>query len=192
VVSISGQPGEFKVKLNQNGKIKELNIGAVIMATGSNPYDAGKLTKFGIKHENVISSAEFEQMAKSGEIKCKDGKLASNIGFIQCAGSRDSEHLSYCSGTCCMDSLKQAAYIREQNPDTKAHIIYRDIRTPGLYEEFYRSIQDDPGVFLTQGDVVGVNENDDKSIAIEVDNTIFGEPVKLEMDLVVLAVGQVL
>jgi len=191
VVSISGQPGEFRVKLNQNGKIKELNIGAVIMATGSNPYDAGKLTKFGIKHDNVISSAEFEQMAKSGEIKCKDGKPASNIGFIQCAGSRDSDHLSYCSGTCCMDSLKQAAYIREQNPNAKAHIIYRDIRTPGLYEEFYRSIQDDPGVFLTQGDVVGVNENDDKSIAIEVDNTIFGEPVKLEMDLVVLAVGQV-
>ena len=191
VVSISGQPGEFKVKLNQDGKIKEFNSGSVIMATGSNPYDAGKLTNLGIKHDNVISSAEFEQMAKSGNIKCKDGRPALNIGFIQCAGSRDPEHLSYCSGTCCMDSLKQAAYIREQNPDAKAHIIYRDIRTPGHYEEFYSCQQDDPGVFLTQGDVVGVIENDDKSIAIEVDKTIFGEPVKLEMDLVVLAVGQV-
>ena len=90
-----------------------------------------------------------------------------------------------------MDSLKQAAYIREQNPEAKAHIIYRDIRTPGLYENFYRSRQDDPGVFLTQGDVVGVKETTDKKIAVEVDNTLFGEPVNFEMDLLVLAVGQV-
>ena len=90
-----------------------------------------------------------------------------------------------------MDSLKQAAYVREQNSDAKAHIFYRDIRTPGLYEEFYRSMQDDPGVFMTQGDVVGVVENEDKSIGVELDNTIFGEPVTMEMDLVVLAVGQV-
>ena len=191
VVSISGQPGEFQVKLNTDGGFKEFKSGAIIMATGSHPYDAEKLTELGIKYENVISSAEFEQMAKSGKIQRKDGKPALNIGFIQCAGSRTPEHLPYCSGTCCMDSLKQAAYIREQNPDAKAHIIYRDIRTPGLYEEFYRTRQDDPGVFLTQGDVVGVNETENKNIAIDVDNTLFGEPVTMEMDLVVLAVGQV-
>ena len=191
VVSISGQPGEFQVKLNTDGGFKEFKSGAIIMATGSHPYDAEKLTELGIQYENVISSAEFEQMAKSGKIQRKDGKPALNIGFIQCAGSRTPEHLPYCSGTCCMDSLKQAAYIREQNPDAKAHIIYRDIRTPGLYEDFYRTRQDDPGVFLTQGDVVGVNETENKNIAIDVDNTLFGEPVTMEMDLVVLAVGQV-
>jgi len=191
VVSISGQPGEFQVKLNSEGEFKEFKSGAIIMATGSHPYDAEKLTELGIQYENVISSAEFEQMAKSGNIQRKDGTPALNIGFIQCAGSRTPEHLPYCSGTCCMDSLKQAAYIREQNPDAKAHIIYRDMRTPGLYEDFYRTRQDDPGVFLTQGDVVGVNETESKKIAIDVDNTLFGEPVTMEMDLVVLAVGQV-
>ena len=191
VVSISGQPGEFQVKLNTDGGFKEFKSGAIIMATGSHPYDAEKLTELGIKYENVISSVEFEQMAKSGKIQRNDGKPALNIGFIQCAGSRTPEHLPYCSGTCCMDSLKQAAYIREQNPDAKAHIIYRDMRTPGLYEDFYRTRQDDPGVFLTQGDVVGVNETENKNIAIDVDNTLFGEPVTMEMDLVVLAVGQV-
>ena len=191
VVSISGQPGEFQVKLNTDGEIKIFKSGAIILATGSHPYDAEKLTELGIQYENVISSAEFEQMAKSGNIQRKDGTPALNIGFIQCAGSRTPEHLPYCSGTCCMDSLKQAAYIREQNPDAKAHIIYRDMRTPGLYEDFYRTRQDDPGVFLTQGDVVGVHETDNKNIAIDVDNTLFGEPVTMEMDLVVLAVGQV-
>ncbi len=191
VVSISGQPGEFQVKLNTDGEFKEFKSGAIIMATGSHPFDAEKLTELGIKYENVISSVEFEQMAKSGKIQRNDGKPALNIGFIQCAGSRTPEHLPYCSGTCCMDSLKQAAYIREQNSDAKAHIIYRDMRTPGLYEDFYRTRQDDPGVFLTQGDVVGVNETENKNIAIDVDNTLFGEPVTMEMDLVVLAVGQV-
>ena len=191
VVSISGQPGEFKVKLNTDGEIKKFKSGAIIMATGSHPYDAEKLTELGIQYENVISSAEFEQMSKSGNIQRKDGTPALNIGFIQCAGSRTPEHLPYCSGTCCMDSLKQAAYIREQNPDAKAHIIYRDMRTPGLYEDFYRTRQDDQGVFLTQGDVVGVNETESKNIEIDVDNTLFGEPVTMEMDLVVLAVGQV-
>ena len=191
VVSISGQPGEFQVKLNSEGEFKEFKSGAIIMATGSHPYDAEILTELGIQYENVISSAEFEQMAKSGNIQRKDGTPALNIGFIQCAGSRTPEHLPYCSGTCCMDSLKQAAYIREQNPDAKAHIIYRDMRTPGLYEDFYRTRQDDPGVFLTQGDVVGVNETEGEKIAIDVDNTLFGEPVTMEMDLVVLAVGQV-
>ena len=191
VVSISGQPGEFQVKLNTDGEFKEFKSGAIIMATGSHPYDAEKLTELGIKYENVISSVEFEQMAKSGQLQRNDGKLALNIGFIQCAGSRTPEHLPYCSGTCCMDSLKQAAYIREQNSDAKAHIIYRDMRTPGLYEDFYRTRQDDPGVFLTQGDVVGVNETENQNITIDVDNTLFGEPVTMEMDLVVLAVGQV-
>ena len=191
VVSISGQPGEFQIKLNTDGEFKEFKSGAIIMATGSHPYDAEKLTELGIKYENVISSVEFEQMAKSGKIQRNDGKPALNIGFIQCAGSRTPEHLPYCSGTCCMDSLKQAAYIREQNSDAKAHIIYRDMRTPGLYEDFYRTRQDDPGVFLTQGDVVGVNETENQNITIDVDNTLFGEPVTMEMDLVVLAVGQV-
>ena len=189
--SISGQPGEFQVKLNQQGKTEKFKCGAVIMATGSQPYDTAKLSHLGINYDNVVSSAEFEQMAKSGNILRKDGKPALNVGFIQCAGSRTPDHLPYCSGTCCMDSLKQAAYIREQNPEAKAHIIYRDIRTPGLYENFYRSRQDDPGVFLTQGDVVGVKETTDKKIAVEVDNTLFGEPVNFEMDLLVLAVGQV-
>ena len=191
VVSISGQPGEFQVKLNTDGEIKKFKSGAIILATGSHPYDAEKLTELGIQYENVISSAEFEQMAKSGNIQRKDGTPVLNIGFIQCSGSRTPEHLPYCSGTCCMDSLKQAEYIREKNPDAKAHIIYRDMRTPGLYEDFYRTRQDDPGVFLTQGDVVGVNETESKKIAIDVDNTLFGEPVTMEMDLVVLAVGQV-
>jgi quinone-modifying oxidoreductase subunit QmoB len=90
-----------------------------------------------------------------------------------------------------MDSLKQASYVREFDPDAKAHILYRDMRTPGLYENFYRQRQDDPGVFLTRGDVSEVCENNDGSLSIALENTLFGEPLQLKADLVVLALGQV-
>ena len=190
VTSISGQPGEFKIQLSKNGKSVKLESGAVILATGSKPYDASKLTHLGIQYTNVISSIEFEQMAKENNIKRVDGKPAKNIAFIQCAGSRDPNHLPYCSSTCCMDSLKHASYIREQDPDAKAYILYRDIRTPGLYENFYRKQQEDPGIFLTKGDVTSVSEKGDGSIGVELENTLFGESVSLEMDMVVLALGQ--
>ncbi|MBP45253.1 MAG: heterodisulfide reductase subunit A [Deltaproteobacteria bacterium] len=190
VTSISGQPGEFKIQLSKNGKSVNLESGAVILATGSKPYDATKLTHLGIQYTNVISSIEFEQMAREKNIKRIDGKPAKNIAFIQCAGSRDPNHLPYCSSTCCMDSLKHASYIREQDPDAKAYILYRDMRTPGLYENFYRKQQDDPGIFLTKGDVTSVTEKGDGSIGVELKNTLFGESVSLEMDMVVLALGQ--
>jgi quinone-modifying oxidoreductase subunit QmoB len=54
--------------------------------------------------------------------------------------------------------LKQAAYVRESNPDASAYILYKDMRTPGQYELFYKNIQDDPGVMLTKGEVAGVSE----------------------------------
>ena len=99
----------------------------------------------------------------------------------------------------CLTVLERAAWILLNRRPTSESKIRRQKRTsfteicapPGLYEDFYRSRQDDPGVFLTQGDVVGVNETASKNIAIDVDNTLFGEQVTLEMDLVVLAVGQV-
>ncbi|MCP4757168.1 MAG: hydrogenase iron-sulfur subunit [Proteobacteria bacterium] len=188
VASIEGEPGAFQVKLSGGA---EFTGGGIVLASGSSPYDAGKLTHLGIENDNVISSQEFEAMAVAGSIKRKDGQPAKSVAFIQCAGSRDPDHLSYCSATCCMNSLKQAAYVREMDKDAKAYIIYKDMRTPGQYEAFYRAQQDDPGVFLTKGEVVGVNEESDKRVSVDVDNTLLGENIQLKVDLLVLAVGQV-
>jgi len=190
VASIAGEPGAFKVKL-ENAAGTEFTAGAVVMAAGSKPYDASKLTELGIGSDNVISSIEFEEMAKKGAITRKDGKPVKNVVFVQCAGSRDQKHLPYCSSTCCMTSLKQAAYVRELDSDAKAYIIYKDMRTPGQYEAFYRKQQDDPGIFLTKGKVVGVNEESDKSVSIDVDESLLGDKIRIKADLVVLAVGQV-
>lgn len=190
IASISGQPGEFTVRLNGAGSTA-LRIGSIVLATGGKPYDASKLTHLGIASENVITSVQFEEMAAAGKIATANGDEARSVVFIQCAGSRDEDHLPYCSSFCCTVSLKQAAYVRESNPEAKAYIIYRDMITPGQYEGFYRAQQSDPGIFLAKGDVVGVHENADRSVTVDVDNSLLGEKVAIQADLVVLAIGMV-
>ncbi|MEM2787731.1 MAG: hydrogenase iron-sulfur subunit, partial [Archaeoglobaceae archaeon] len=179
VESIRGQPGMFEVKLNQNGNPVDLKVGAIVVATGWKPYDATKLD-FGYgKIKNVVTNVDFETIARNGLGK-KD------VVFIQCAGQRDEKHLPYCSSVCCLVSLKQAKYVTSQGGN--AFIIYKDMRTPGLWEDFYKEMQNDAGVFLTKGEVRAVRENGNK-VVVEVANTLLGEDLVIEADLVVLATG---
>jgi quinone-modifying oxidoreductase subunit QmoB len=180
---IVGQPGQFDVTLSQNGNPVEFKTGAIVLATGWKPYDASKLKELGYGIDNVITNVQMEEQISRGEVK-------DSVAFIQCAGQRDENHIPYCSSVCCMITLKQAKYIREKNPNSKVYIFYKDMRTPGLYEDFYRSIQDDEGIFLTKGNVVGVNKEDGK-LAVEVENTLLGEKIKVKVDQVVLATGMV-
>ncbi|MDH5752217.1 MAG: FAD-dependent oxidoreductase, partial [Deltaproteobacteria bacterium] len=189
VTSISGQPGEFQVKVENSGQAEEFKAGSIVLATGGRPYDKTKLPHLGAGLDNVITSVEFEEMAANGGVRTKDGKTPASVAFIQCAGSRDPEHLPYCSTFCCTTSLKQAAYLRSQDTGTKAYIIYRDMITPGRYENFYREQQADPGIFLTKGDVSAVKADDGQGLHLEVDNTLLGEKIDIQADLVVLAVG---
>jgi len=191
IEAINGQPGMFDVKLNQNGNTVEFRVGAIVVATGWKPYDATKLENLGYgKYANVITNIQLEEMAKNGEItRPSDGKVAKDVVFIQCAGSRDENHLPYCSAVCCLVSLKQAKYVRELN-DGNAFIIYKDMRTPGLWEDFYKIMQEDEGVFLTKGEISKVYEEDGKMM-VEVTNTLIGEDLTIKADLVVLATGMV-
>ena len=120
-----------------------------------------------------------------------DGKAPESVAFIQCAGSRDPEHLPYCSDFCCPASLKQALYVREQNPNAIAYILYKDIRTPGQTELFYKQVQSDPGVMLTKAEIAGVSLGDGGKLRINATDTLLGENVVFEADLVVLATGMV-
>uniref|UniRef100_A0A832GP60 FAD-dependent oxidoreductase n=1 Tax=Caldimicrobium thiodismutans TaxID=1653476 RepID=A0A832GP60_9BACT len=193
VSNIAGGPGLFKVKIKQGGKEEEVRIGAIVLAAGFKPYDASKLSHLGYGVvPNVVTNVEFEKMAASGKFaRPSDGAPIKSALFIQCAGQRDENHLPYCSSFCCLASLKQAKYLRDSDPESKAYIIYEYMRTMGIYENFYKVLQDDPGVFLTKGEIVSVSEGADGKVKVVVDNTLLGEKIELEVDVVVLATGMV-
>lgn len=193
VSQISGGPGLYQVKIKVGGKEEEEKIGAIVLAAGFKPYDASKLTHLGYGNiANVITNVEFEKMVAEGKLtRPSDGLPIKSVLFIQCAGQRDENHLPYCSSYCCLASLKQAKYMREADPEAKAYIIYDYMRTMGIYENFYKTLQDDPGIFLTKGQVESVSEVEGGKVKVVVDKTLFGEKIELEVDLVVLAIGMV-
>jgi quinone-modifying oxidoreductase subunit QmoB len=189
---IEGFPGQYGISVKSNGGAQAKKAGSIILAAGWRPYDAKKLEHLGYGIPNVITNVEMEDLASKGRItRPSDGKEAKRVAFIQCAGSRDADHLPYCSSYCCQTSLKQAAYVRENNPDALAYILYKDIRTPGQYELFYKKMQDDPGVMLTKGEVTGVSQAPGGALYVDVKDTLLGGDVKIEADLVVLATGMV-
>ncbi len=195
---IVGAPGLFDVTLksNGNGQHKEgngpLRVGAIIQATGWKPVDPREYLSYG-KVEDVIRNVDLEDMVRdTGRItRPSDGREVKTIAFIQCGGSRNKEHHSYCSSICCLTSLKQAVYLRERDDKAKAYIFYEFIRTPGQYEDFYRRVQEDPGVFLTRGEVTDVTRDDDGSLIVTARNTMPDEQLQVKVDLVVLAAGMI-
>jgi len=193
IEKISGQPGQYDVSLKNGNGGAGFRAGAVVQATGWKPYDASNLGHLGYgKSPNVVTNVQMEEMAATGAItRPSDGKPAKRIAFIQCAGSRDQDHLPYCSAVCCRVSLKQAIYVRECNPDAEVYVLYKDIRSPGQAEDFYKHVQNDPNVYLTKGDVIGVEALEDDTLRIDVENTLLDPKIQVEADLVVLATGMV-
>ncbi|MBM4284418.1 MAG: FAD-dependent oxidoreductase [Deltaproteobacteria bacterium] len=193
VVKSEGQPGLLDVTVSTNGNEETMSIGAMVLAAGWKPYDAAKLDKLGSGvSPDVITNVQMEEMAKAGKIlRPSDGKAPEAVVFIQCAGSRDPEHLPYCSDFCCAASLKQALYVRQQNPNAVAMILYKDIRTPGQTELFYKEAQSDAGVMLTKAEVTGVGLAPGGKLKVSATDTLLGQNIAIEADLVVLATGLV-
>ncbi len=191
IKEISGQPGEFELKVINKGKEEQYKIAVIVFATGWKPYNASKLTDYNYdNYKNVITNIEFEKLSKKGNInRISDSKKAENILFVQCAGSRDDKHLPYCSSYCCSSSLKQAKYITEFNKDANVFILYKDIRMPGKMEIFYKEIQNNDQIFLTKGEISEFTEDKDGSIIVEIKNSLVDEIINLKLDLVVLATG---
>ena len=195
IEKISGEPGNFKVALKiNNTQIIDIVVGAIIQATGAKPYNPNKLGELGYgKFKNVITSIQLEEYFKTGHgtQNALNGKPVKSVAFLQCAGSRDEKHLPYCSAECCSTSLKQALYIKEKFPDALVYIIYRDMRTPAQHELFYKRVQSEENVFFTKGDVVNVTQSKEGSILIDIDDTLLGDKIQIESDVVVLANGMV-
>jgi len=117
------------IDLEMQAKTIELSVGAIVWATGWEPYDAAKIDNLGFgRYPNIITNMMLERLAapngptKGKIIRPSDDKAPESVAFVQCAGSRDENHLPYCSYICCMASLKHATYIRERYPEAKIYI----------------------------------------------------------------------
>lgn len=185
------------VDLDAEAKTLNLKVGSVVWTTGWEPYDASKIDNLGFgRYPNIITNMMMERLASpNGPTKGKilrpsDNKEPESFVFVQCAGSRDENHLPYCSYICCMASLKHATYIRERYPDAKIYIFYIDLRAPGQrYEKFYKNIKADENIFLIKGKVAEVEEAENGNVTVIAENAVTGEKIKQTAEMVVLATG---
>jgi len=175
----------------------QLAVGAVVWATGWKPYDATKIQPYGYgRFPNVITSVEFERLADPAGptggklLRPSDGREAKNIAFIQCAGSRDENHLRHCSRICCMASLKQTHYVREAYGDAaKSTIYYIDIRAIDRFEDFYQAVQRDATVTFVKSKVASIEQAENGDPVLHGVDTEGYHRYANPHDLVVLAIG---
>ncbi|MHA1168394.1 MAG: hydrogenase iron-sulfur subunit, partial [Candidatus Hodarchaeales archaeon] len=154
------------IDLNMQPEIINKKFGTIIVATGYNLYDPRKIPAYGYGHyDNVITAIEFERLINAsgptmGKVLKRDGTKPKSITFITCVGSRDKNHNVYCSGFCCMYSVKNASLLKEKYKDAvDVTICYMDMRTPGKsYEEFYNRARDQ-GVHFIHSRVSQVEED---------------------------------
>ncbi|MFN3269462.1 CoB--CoM heterodisulfide reductase iron-sulfur subunit A family protein [Bacteroidetes/Chlorobi group bacterium Naka2016] len=185
------------IDLGEKKKIIDVSAKSVVWATGWDPYDATRLDHLGFgKYPNVITNMMMERIASpsgptNGVLRIPNLDIPINeVAFVQCAGSRDENHLEYCSSICCLASMKQATYIRTQYPNAKVHIFYIDLRANGILEDFYNKTKSDPMIEFHRGKVAKVFQNPiNKRLLVEAEDTLTGRLIEKEVDLVVLATG---
>jgi quinone-modifying oxidoreductase subunit QmoA len=173
-----------------------LDVGAVVVATGWKPYDVTRLANLGAGSvKNCVTNMQMERLASpfgptQGKIaRPSDGRVPLDVAFVQCAGSRDQNHLNYCSYICCMATLKQCLYLSEQNPDIGITVYYIDLRAPGRYVNVLEKVQARPNVFFVKGKVADVVQAEGDRVTLTAEDAVRGEKLTLTYDLVVLATG---
>jgi heterodisulfide reductase subunit A-like polyferredoxin len=183
------------IDLEMQAKTFEVDVQSVIVTTGWAPFDATQIDGLGFgTHPDIVTNVMMERLASptgptEGKIvRPSDGGAIESIAFVQCAGSRDENHLRHCSGVCCMASLKQARYVREQYPDAQINVFFIDIRAPGRFEDFYAASQEDERLHLIKGKVARITHHDGV-LEVEAEDTLSGSPVTQNVDLAVLATG---
>ncbi len=178
----------------------ELEVGTIIVSTGFDIYTPYDDSRYGYgRYDNVITALEFERLILAAGptggkvVRASDGKKPHTVVFIQCVGSRDVNKYEYCSGFCCMYSLKNAILLKEKyREDVEVYILYIDMRTHFKgYEEFYRRARE-LGINFIRGKASKILENQKtKNLIIRAEDMALGEPIELEADLVVLSTAAI-
>lgn len=185
------------IDLDDSERVVTIKAGSIVWATGWDPFDPSDIEYYGYgKYKNVITNVMMERLAahdgptQGAILRPSDGKSPRHVVFVQCAGSRDENYLAYCSGICCLASLKQATYVRTQYPDSRVTICFIDIRTPDRLEDFYSAVQRDEGVQFVKSKIADIREDEETgTLTLNGEDTLGGERFEAEADLVVLATG---
>ncbi|MBR3287330.1 MAG: CoB--CoM heterodisulfide reductase iron-sulfur subunit A family protein [Bacteroidales bacterium] len=170
-----------------------LTADAVLVATGFKPFDAYRKEEYGYGiYDNVFTSVDIERMFREERrILTRSGEVPRRVGFIHCVGSRDEKAGNrYCSKVCCVTAVKQASELKEMYPDCEVFCFYMDLRMfDRHYEQMYLDAQTRYGVTFVRGRLSEAAETIDKRIAIKVEDTLVGKPMKMTVDMLVLMVG---
>ena len=187
------------INFDQKEEVLELEIGAIILATGFQTFDASRLPFYGYGiYPNVYTSLEVERLINAsgptgGEVVLRDGRRPKSVGIIHCVGSRDDNTNRWCSRVCCMYSLKLAHLVKERT-GAEVYNFYIDMRTPGKgFEEFYQRLLEEQVHFI-RGRVGEVNDwattpEEEGKLIIRVEDTLIGVARRIPVDMVILAVG---
>jgi heterodisulfide reductase subunit A len=184
------------VDFDQKPEIVDLNVGAIILATGFQLFDTRKIKEYGYgKYRDVLTSLEFERLVcASGPtgghlMKLSDGRVPKRIAFIQCVGSRSLKGgVHFCSSSCCVYATKEAILVREHYPECEAHIFYNEIKIFGKgFQDFVTRAHDEWGVNFIRalpGEVVENPKTHDLTLWYE--DTKENKTKSMDVDLVVL------
>lgn len=184
------------VELDMQPRTFTLQVAAIVWATGWNPYDPAKLTQLSFNTSPaIITNMMMERLvAPNGPTRGRllrpgDNKEPQSFAFVQCAGSRDENHLQHCSYVCCIATFKQISYIRAQYPEAKIYVFYIDLRTPGKYEQFRAKFMEDPNTTFIKGKVASILAESDGSVTVSAEDALGGSKINRKVDLCILATG---
>ncbi len=184
------------INYEMKDEIVEIDVGQILVSTGFDTFDAGKMAQYGYGTlDNVYSALEFEMLLNStgptgGKVVMKNGKEPRSVAILHCIGSRDTNHHAYCSRVCCMYALKFAHLVHDR---TKAAIyqLYIDMRAFGKgYEEFYSRLLDE-GITMIRGKAAEVvegiwSDDHEKSLLVRCEDTLIGKFREIPVDMVIL------
>ena len=184
------------VDLEMQTETVTVNVASIIWSTGWAPYEPTKMESLKFADsDSIITNMMMERMAapngptNGSIVRPGDGKEIESIAFVQCAGSRDDNHLEYCSHVCCMATFKQMSYVRKQYPDAQIYVFYIDLRTPGKYEKFREVRMADEKATFIKGKVADIVVESDGGVTVIAENALTAEKISQKVDMAVLATG---
>ena len=174
------------------GSGERLECAAVVLATGFTLFDARIKEEYGYGiYDNVITSADLEEMFRKGQVELRNGERPQRIAFLHCVGSRDEKVCQrHCSKVCCVTGVKQAMEVKKLIPDAEVFNFYMDIRMfgPG-YEEMYREAQIAHNIHFVRGRISEASPTIEGRLQIKAEDTLTGRPLKMSVDMLVVLVG---